>query len=163
MKRRFVGESKKDLTSEQKGVLASAKEAGILSAFTKIVLKVHVGCIPRCIERFFLTFLKTSVEKSPPHSVVKHFPNGRDSLSLKVFSAQGIYMIVVNQKVRAFTPKRPKCEEGDGPYIICIEEMRGNSCLRKTRFGCVAGGGAFASAISVKSKGEFGLPSLLKD
>src|SRR3989344_703314 len=61
------------LTDAQKKTVEVAKQAGILDMFEEVVRIANAGQIPRSMERFFVTFLRTAVTKVIPRFALDFF------------------------------------------------------------------------------------------
>lgn len=90
------------LSDNEKQAVEAAREAGVLDAFKRAV--EYGENRPKCIERFFLSFLRSARPRIIPgfamNALIAEFSQKRVSL----LQAQGILAVIVEGSIRKFIP-----------------------------------------------------------
>ena len=159
------GGDKKDwksgLTQEQIGVVELAKNAGIFDAFVEVAKVAKENNMPQCLERFFITVIKTATPRTMPFFAVKAYKKEFQADQINFSVAQQIGVIVVDHVIRAFIPtdkitgRVMRNMQGKVKGKIRVAESVFHD-WRRTRHGYVSGRGAMFEILRQKSIGRMG-------
>lgn len=156
------------LTPDQLAIVELVEKSGMLKAFEDVVQRVHPPShLPKDIARFFLTFLRSVVQKRIPTATLFQFRKAFQGTNVEFWTAQGVGVVIADKSLRAFFPLtavfgksiRAFGKKSGTAFQIPPDEKELSEIIR-TRFGFVSGKGVFFDAMRKKSIGEFARPSL---
>ncbi len=95
----------KDLSPEQLKLLEYAQRTNLVESFRKCVAFARAEQIPKSIERFFITIMRTAVPKAVPRFALERFMTLCGlGVHVEFYTSQGIGIVVGGGQIRAFVP-----------------------------------------------------------
>lgn len=153
--------SKDRLTVEERELVESLKEKGVLTAFEAAV-KASPANNAKDIERFLLTFLQRAVPvKTPQFAIRQCLPAGESFGDLELWQLNKVVAVIADGEFRAFFPddlikgKPLKSLNGNGGTLRATTEQVDLVTWVKTRHGYVSGRGAFFGEMRKRAAGNF--------
>lgn len=145
-----------ELDAVDAGLLAQARQTGVLAAFEDAVPRIFKGTTPRNVPRFFLTFL----HRAQPIPVRREdLDLLRLNLSIKgkltVHNFNSVGVVVDGSIVRAFIPILGKSARSATALKSAMDTNLHLGTWLRSRFGYVSGTGAFSMAMRERSIGDF--------
>lgn len=141
-------------------IIAQARESGILEPFIKACEQVTKWSKPADLERFFVTFMRSCQARPEPAWKLKLLFDENIGGHLIAYQHSQITMIVADDNIKMFVP----LELFVGGIARKIQVGRNGTSIKqtdindwiRTRFGYVAGTGAFYSALQAECTAIWG-------
>jgi DNA-directed RNA polymerase subunit RPC12/RpoP len=155
------------LTDAERKFMEEAREARLFEPFAKAVELAKAGQVPRDMERFFMTVMKTAAARKVPPFALERFRREYPRSRIDFWVSQGIGILLADGAIRQFVPadlvtgRTIKSLGGDSVKTKTNATPEGLEEWTRTRFGYVVGRGAFFDALRQKSIGAFSRPGLL--
>lgn len=92
------------LTASQVQIVERAHQNGVLKVFAETVKIAKADHVPHCMERFFLTFLRTTIAKTVPKFALTQFMSEYPGARITVLVSQGIAAVLADGFIRHFVP-----------------------------------------------------------
>lgn len=152
--------TKVPLKRYEQDVVELAKTTGTLDIFVRVVaLTRKESQLPRNMERLFITFLRNARKKKAIQPTLKYFSRELAPARIDFYAAEGIGVVLADGEIRGFLPSA-LITGGQKLSSQGLMLASGNGATNfdewfKTRFGLVAGKGAFFAAMQAKSRGDF--------
>lgn len=143
-------------------LLGYYRDVGILDAFTQVVKEHFADKMPNDPDKFFLTFLKTSVRATMiPKLALQRLINEFDGGNIEVYTAQQIAAVVSDGTLRCFVPAHllrgevVRMGKGSNTKLRTrATEERLETWIR-TRHGYVVGRGLMFQEMQKQARGDF--------
>lgn len=151
--------------NEQK-IIIFAKNNGLLEALEKVAKIAKTEQLPMDMEKFFITVLKTSVQKVIPKFALNIFAREFGG-KIDFYASQRIGMVLSDGTIRLFIPTqlvggvKVRGIVSNKRINLSADEDQLNRYI-KTKFGLVSGKGAMFEMMRNKSIGDFCMPNFGK-
>lgn len=96
--------SLENLSREQKDLILAAHKTGIIKIFDKCVRIVKSDQIPNSMDKYFVTIMRTCVQKAIPRFALDLFRKKCTSSNVELWTSQGIGILVSNGLIRSIIP-----------------------------------------------------------
>lgn len=158
------------LDSESQRLVDAARASGLLSTFHEVVERIMQDRIPKDVDRFFVTFLRTATPRRIPRFALDRFNKMFAHRHLEYWGAQDVGMVIVDGHIRLFVPQQllrgtavrrmSGGKAGSRRQLdIAVAPEQLEEWIR-TQWGYVAGEGALLTMFRRKAIGDFALPGI---
>lgn len=154
------------LTNDEQELIDYSKKNGVFDIFLSVVKTVKFNEMPINMEKYFITFLKTSSQKMIPEFALKIFYREFGG-QISFYASQGIGVVISDGVIKMFIPtqivggKKVRGIMTNRKINLSADEGKVEEFI-KTRYGLVGGKGAMFEMMRNKSIGGFCLPDFNK-